>query len=470
MYEAEVARVTPIQKYHRNELLRRENVTGVGTGLRRRSGGLTDEVCVVIYVVRKLPLSELAPEDVLPTILTGPDGDTVRTDVQQSGVIRPLSYTGQYPTMIGGISIGPQGAQWYGTAGGLLVVAATGADRVLTNNHVVTTNGVTIASQFIVQPGTSQNVVAEVDTVIPIQTSPNDFTAPMNAMDAATIKLTPNAYVWGLEGLEGCVPFCVLQSPSLNQLVWKVGATTEFTQGKVTGVDTGFIGEWFGAWAGFENVFTVESEPDPNWGFSQPGDSGSFVFINPDTQPPNPANPPLVGLLFAGGGNITYCTDITVVAGTIGLEGFPLPQPDDPKKIETVAFLDQARSWLGRPGTPVSDISMARARIVLHRLHHRYADSPAMQTTVSSLLRIFALLNQQPEIRRLVMEAVTPLLFLNEKDLLNAVMDEERVLRFMRLGAALERADSALAPLGEVIRGVAARSTGARMADVFERH
>lgn len=71
----------------RNEeaLLRYPNVVGVAVGVRTRRGGPTGERCLVVYVERKVPESELGDEGTLPREVEG-----VPVDVVEVGRIRPL--------------------------------------------------------------------------------------------------------------------------------------------------------------------------------------------------------------------------------------------------------------------------------------------------------------------------------------------------------------------------------------------
>ena len=80
-----VARVQSVKAKHERELMRKRNVVGVGVGFRKRAGQMTDEVCIVVSVRQKLPRAQLAPKDVIPTVLDG-----VPVDVQVTGAFRAL--------------------------------------------------------------------------------------------------------------------------------------------------------------------------------------------------------------------------------------------------------------------------------------------------------------------------------------------------------------------------------------------
>ena len=80
-----IARVQSVKAKHERELMRKRNVVGVGVGFRERAGQRTDEVCIVVSVREKLPLDQLASQDVIPAELDG-----VQVDVQATGTFRAL--------------------------------------------------------------------------------------------------------------------------------------------------------------------------------------------------------------------------------------------------------------------------------------------------------------------------------------------------------------------------------------------
>lgn len=74
------ARVQAVKRAHAAKLMEKANVVGVGVGVRERGGARTGEVALVVMVRRKLPLDQLAPQDVIPATLDG-----VPVDVQEVG-------------------------------------------------------------------------------------------------------------------------------------------------------------------------------------------------------------------------------------------------------------------------------------------------------------------------------------------------------------------------------------------------
>jgi hypothetical protein len=77
--EMEMARAEAVQQKYTDDLMSRANVVGVGVGLVGTDGG--EQVGLVVMVTKKLPLSQLAPDDIIPKELDG-----VPIAVQEMGV------------------------------------------------------------------------------------------------------------------------------------------------------------------------------------------------------------------------------------------------------------------------------------------------------------------------------------------------------------------------------------------------
>jgi hypothetical protein len=78
-----VQRATEVKRRHEAALLRKANVVAVGVGFRTRGGSRTDEVCIVVSVRKKVPVSQLRRSDVIESSLEG-----VPVDVVETGEIR----------------------------------------------------------------------------------------------------------------------------------------------------------------------------------------------------------------------------------------------------------------------------------------------------------------------------------------------------------------------------------------------
>jgi len=80
-----VVRAQAVKARYERELMRKRNVVGVGIGFRERAGRTTEEVCIVVSVREKVPLDQLALQDVIPNVLDG-----VQVDVKATGTFRAL--------------------------------------------------------------------------------------------------------------------------------------------------------------------------------------------------------------------------------------------------------------------------------------------------------------------------------------------------------------------------------------------
>jgi hypothetical protein len=85
MSDEAVQRAQAVKRRHEQEILRKANVVAVGIGLCSRRGVQTKEVCIIVSVKNKVPLSKLKPQDVIPAEI-----ENVPVDVVETGEIRAL--------------------------------------------------------------------------------------------------------------------------------------------------------------------------------------------------------------------------------------------------------------------------------------------------------------------------------------------------------------------------------------------
>ncbi len=125
----------------RTRWLETENVTGIGIGYKR-VGGEPDfgQIALQVFVARKLPLAEvrrLKLTEVPPRI------DGVTTDVLEQPLLRPTSSASgsrddRRDPLVGGLTVGVNTKPfWYGTLGAVVYDRPTGAEMVLSNQHVL---------------------------------------------------------------------------------------------------------------------------------------------------------------------------------------------------------------------------------------------------------------------------------------------------------------------------------------------
>ena len=80
---AQTEKIRAIRRAYEAELMSKANVVGVGVGFQQQGGERTGELALVVMVKKKVPLEQLAPEDVIPSSLEG-----VPVDVQEVGELR----------------------------------------------------------------------------------------------------------------------------------------------------------------------------------------------------------------------------------------------------------------------------------------------------------------------------------------------------------------------------------------------
>ena len=85
MSDQNIQRALEVKRRHEQKLLHKANVVAVGIGYCTRGGVPTKEVCIVVSVKNKVPLSELKPQDVIPAEI-----ENVPVDVVETGEIRAL--------------------------------------------------------------------------------------------------------------------------------------------------------------------------------------------------------------------------------------------------------------------------------------------------------------------------------------------------------------------------------------------
>lgn len=81
----EQMRIGGILQAHEQEILRYPNVVGVAAGIGMKGGEPSGRLCIVVYVGKKLPRTELKAGELLPERIEG-----VRVDVVEVGEVRPL--------------------------------------------------------------------------------------------------------------------------------------------------------------------------------------------------------------------------------------------------------------------------------------------------------------------------------------------------------------------------------------------
>jgi hypothetical protein len=326
---------------HAAALLSRPNVVACGVGYKVSGGQVTDEPSVVVSVVRKLPLAELADSDLIPGELEG-----VRTDVIETGVLRAweagenAEHRARWrPTAPPGVSIG-HASITAGTFGCL--VRRGGESFILSNNHVLACSNAAQPGDPILQPGptdggTAADKIAELADYVAVdfgqtETQPSGCSASVqrvlqalagrsaaytprqqsdtstdlpeaaNEVDAALARPL-SADLVNANILKIGVPAGVAQA-ELGTQVQKSGRTTGHTTGSIIQIDVSTRISYGDQTALFVNQLMAD-------GMSAGGDSGSAVLDMERN---------VVGLLFAGSGVATVMNPIQKVLTALDIQ------------------------------------------------------------------------------------------------------------------------------------------------------
>lgn len=322
-----------IKEAHKEEIMAKPNVVGVGIGFRYVGRRMTDEVTVVALVREKIAEAGLPREAMVPRELDG-----VRTDVIEVGELRALQApTDRWRPAPGGVSIGHFRIS-AGTLGVVVRDRPSGEQLILSNNHVMANSNDAQVGDPILQPGGADggnapaDVIAELLRFVPIEFNMAEPTCGVagtvagvlsglavlvgsshrmrtykvnqqasNLVDAAVARPVQDDMVLdeilGIGDVEGTQP------PMLGMAVRKSGRTTGFTQGTITVLDaTVSVNYGVGRVARFENQIVGTA-------MSQGGDSGSLLVAADSQQ--------AVGLLFAGSPQSTIFNPIDVVLNSL---------------------------------------------------------------------------------------------------------------------------------------------------------
>jgi len=326
--------IVRVKEQYKETILAKPNVVGVGTGYKVVGGVISDDLCIMAMVSKKIPRAGLDPDAMVPSELDG-----VGTDVLQVGVLH--AHGGRLERtrpLVGGISIGHYKVT-AGTLGGVVRDRESGERFIISNNHVLANSNDAQIGDPILQPGAADGGRADEDTVAhlekfrpirfnvgpatcgvaksfeklgnamatlfgskhKVKTYFNDPEAS-NIIDAALARPVSDEIlsdeILDIGILSGTT------SAQLGQSVRKSGRTTGYTMGSVVILDATVDIQYGERVARYERQIVTD-------GMSNPGDSGSLLVA---------ANSLLaVGLLFAGSDQATIYNPINLVLDQLGV-------------------------------------------------------------------------------------------------------------------------------------------------------
>ena len=361
---------------------------GVMLGNKITNGEYTGEESIVFTVEKKKPLSDLDPNEVLPSEIEI-DGKTYKTDVFESGVIETFacpsgvlnacyawqtSPPGNRQTvrpLKGGISLTSQNLQGYvGTLGFLAIDSSTGALVGVTNGHVVINNAYYASERSVtdpianevddsayqtgdIQPSSQSLKIGEVVRYVPLTEPPtfNQVDGALISISQSTMSDSESFKQYGLSGTS-VMPFA--STSEINALV---GNTLVSSSGRSTGVKEGPLcgltiqgvslttmvsNQRTGTVAYFNNCISfTRLNPDCQWPI-YPGDSGSALVATIG------GVDKIIGLCFAGSSNLGVASRIDQVMTQLGIQAWTGTTPEfidlSSKKLVTESGLSSSKT------------------------------------------------------------------------------------------------------------------------------
>jgi len=251
-------------------LRRYPNVIGTGVGFKLVGGERTSTVCVRVYVRRKVPETELRPEERIPAHIDGIPTDVIEDAFRIHQL--PIEEHRRWRAILhGGISVGNAITGGSGTLGTSVFDAVTGEQLILSNWHVLCGRPACGIGESIIQPGTGGgDTGTAADVVATLVRS-----SLTSVVDAAVAAVRGNRMV-AEEILEVGRPKGAATAV-LGESARKSGRTTGLSVGQVADVDADFDVDYTDVGMGIRHVeHQVVIEGDA---VSNRGDSGS-VWLN----------------------------------------------------------------------------------------------------------------------------------------------------------------------------------------------
>ncbi len=326
-----------------SQTLKKKNVVGVGLGHKEVRGKATEELCMVVLVNKKLPLSQLKKEDTVPR-----NYGSYVTDVQEIGDIKLLTSNSNgldkrrsrmRPAMPG-TSIAHYSSS-AGTLGAVVTDKDTSEIFILSNNHVLANvsdgrDGKAQKGDYLYQPGpfdggTEEDLLAKLDRFIPLYLENSFAPCPLavwvekvvnavvrkrkyqvrffkllnkgNLVDAALGRpieenmVSPE--IFGLGEVTGTA------EAQIGEMLYKSGRTTGITSGIVKVLDASV---WVHVSLNSRMLMEEQIIAEP---MGEPGDSGSLV-LNKDNKG--------VGLLMAGSDQATIMNKMSNVETLLNVQ------------------------------------------------------------------------------------------------------------------------------------------------------
>lgn len=299
------------------------NIQGVsiGLGLGELASGAPGMPALTLYLAEPSSQDSVRAALVDTMGISAAASDSVPINLIVTGVIDAQPHRFRLRPSPAGVSVG----HFRITAGSIACLAVgRNAPRnarllILSNNHVLANSNSGAFGDCITQPGPYDGGRCPADQIATLERYvPINFSGGVNYVDCATGWTWPERVRRELVYLRDGVPtfFRIASAPlapALGMIVGKSGRTTQLRQGMVVGIGATInVNYGGGRVAQFQDQFAVMGI---GGAFSAGGDSGSSIWTwNPQRNP--------VGLLFAGGNNITFANRMTRVVAALDIALF----------------------------------------------------------------------------------------------------------------------------------------------------
>jgi len=263
--EREMYKIIEIKQTAEAELLNRAGINGVDIGFKYVNGHKTDQIAIRVLVAHK---RDVSPEERIPSRIEGVPTDVIEETIIPYGV---RADSKRYDPLVGGISIGPCDAMWFGTLGAIVYDNTNGMPMALSSFHVMTIGPDWAAGDTMSQPGRGDGGGCAADMVGALQR------AVLNGeVDGAVASITGRTHrsaIAEIGDIRG------VTTAALGMSVRKRGRTTGLTYGIVDSI-AATIRIDYGYGIGvrtLSNQIGIVPDSSRSQRFSSSGDSGSVI-------------------------------------------------------------------------------------------------------------------------------------------------------------------------------------------------
>jgi hypothetical protein len=265
---------------HQDRLLSIPGVINVGVGEKLTNDEETGEIAFLVYVEKKVPVNALDKKHVIPSEINGFPVDVVD---EKGEILRMENPQHFHQNVFGGLAVSSAKHNDFGTMGCLVRDRSTGNIMGLTNAHVVRSRDGSPPDTIHVTQPKSNSPAHRMGKVINSSVS----------YDCAVFSIENNRSVHSNMSVNGGVLIRGVSAPVAGTPVWKVGASSKLTHGKILRVTA-------------DGGVTIRANRTPRpYNLAMRGDSGSVFCIG------SPNNARVVALLFmaerGGSGFIDTC-------------------------------------------------------------------------------------------------------------------------------------------------------------------